>query len=92
MNPIGEMIGAWQGERLLRFFKRTLLVLVLLYFSIAAYGRYSKPRCTPADRALAQAPRFALPMDAADAVAHPEKMQNVRAQVRAIRRCVLVST
>ena len=92
MNHMGEMIGAWQGERWQRFLKLALLVLALLYFSIAAYGRYYKNRCTPADKALAQAPTFALPIDAADDVAHPEKLQNVRAQVRAIRRCVQVST
>ena len=47
MNPIGEIIGAWQGERVLRFFKWLALVAVLLYFGIAAYGRHHAKKLPP---------------------------------------------
>lgn len=44
-------------------------------------------RCTAADKALSQAPAFDGPIDEADAIAHPEKLQYARAQIRAIQRC-----
>lgn len=76
-----------QRNALTFFAKRLAVAVVLLYFGIAAYGRFHRDRCTPSDAALSQAPAFAMPIDYSDAVAHPEKLKYVKAQARAVQRC-----
>ena len=90
MNPVGEMIGEWHSERVLRLLKWLALAIAValaILAGLAFLGYYREHHCTEADKALSQAPAFPGPIDYQDAQAHPEKLRYARAQVRAIQRC-----
>ena len=90
MNHMGEMIGAWHRERVLRFIKWLALAIAATFailVGLGFLGYYREHRCTEADKALSQATNFRGPVDYQDAQAHPEKLRYARAQARAIQRC-----
>lgn len=77
-------------KQVLRFLKWLAIAVaatLAILMGLGLLGYWRDHRCTAADKALSQAPAFAVPRDYREAQAHPEKLRYAQTQVRAIQKC-----